>query len=157
MFGLTGWKVGFMCAAPELTYGLSRAHQFLTFTTPPNLQTAVAWGLENAEDWFRDMPRGLERSRDRLSEGLKREGFAVLPAQGTYFLNLDLPASGIDETDRDFCLRAVKAAGVAAIPVSALYEEDPVTHIVRLCFSKRDETLDAGIERLARARDGTPP
>jgi N-succinyldiaminopimelate aminotransferase len=157
MFGLTGWKVGFLCAAPQLTHSLARAHQFLTFTTPPNLQTAVAWGLDNADDWFATMPRGLERSRDRLSEGLKREGFAVLPAQGTYFLNLDLPASGIDETDRDFCLRAVKAAGVAAIPVSALYEEDPVTHIVRLCFSKRDETLDAGIERLARARDGTPP
>jgi aspartate/methionine/tyrosine aminotransferase len=133
-----------------LTHSLARAHQFLTFTTPPNLQAAVAWGLENAEDWFTAMPRGLERSRDRLSEGLRREGFAVLPAQGTYFLTLDLAASGIDSGDREFCLRAVKEAGVAAIPVSALYEQDPVTHIVRLCFSKRDETLDAGIERLAR-------
>jgi N-succinyldiaminopimelate aminotransferase len=156
MFGLTGWKVGFLCAAPELTHSLSRAHQFLTFTTAPNLQVAVAWGLENAEDWFSTMPRSLERSRDRLGEGLKREGFAVLPTQGAYFLNLDLRASGIDEPDRDFCLRAVREAGVAAIPVSALYEADPVTHVVRLCFSKRDETLDAGIERLARARQGAP-
>jgi aspartate/methionine/tyrosine aminotransferase len=138
MFGLTGWKVGFLCAAPALTHSLSRAHQFLTFTTPPNLQAAVAWGLENAEDWFASMPRGLELSRDRLSEGLRREGFSVLASQGTYFLNLDLRASGIDEPDRDFCLRAVRQAGVAA------------------CFSKRDETLDAGIERLARARDGAP-
>ncbi len=153
MFGLTGWKVGFLCAAQELTHSLSRAHQFLTFTTPPNLQSAVAWGLENAGDWFSTMPRGLERSRDRLSEGLRREGFSVLSSQGTYFLNLDLAASGIEAPDRDFCLRAVKEAGVAAIPVSALYEEDPVTNIVRLCFSKRDETLDAGIERLARARE----
>ena len=153
MFGLTGWKVGFMCAAPELTYSLSRAHQFLTFTTPPNLQTAVAWGLDNADDWFRQMPRDLERSRDRLSEGLKREGFAVLASQGTYFLNIDLAASGVAEPDRDFCLRAVKEAGVAAIPVSAFYEEDPVTGIVRLCFSKRDETLDAGIAGLAKARE----
>jgi N-succinyldiaminopimelate aminotransferase len=153
MFGLTGWKVGFLCAAPELSYSLARAHQFLTFTTPPNLQAAVAWGLDNSEDWFRTMPRGLERSRDRLSDGLKREGFAVLPAQGTYFLNIDLTASGVTEPDRDFCLRAVKEAGVAAIPVSALYEEDIVRNIVRLCFSKRDETLDAGIERLAKARE----
>lgn len=153
MFGLTGWKVGFLCAAPELTYSLARAHQFLTFTTPPNLQTAVAWGLDNSDDWFRRMPRDLERSRDRLSEGLKREGFAVLPTQGTYFLNVDLAASGVPAGDREFCLRAVKEAGVAAIPVSALYEEDPVSHIVRLCFSKRDETLDGGIERLAKARD----
>jgi aspartate/methionine/tyrosine aminotransferase len=152
MFGLTGWKVGFLCAAPELTHSLARAHQFLTFTTPPNLQSAVAWGLENSPDWFRDMPRGLERSRDRLAAGLKREGFAVLNSEGTYFLNIDLPASGIHEGDRDFCLRAVKEAGVAAIPVSAFYEADPVTSIARLCFSKRDATLDAGIERLAKAR-----
>ncbi len=153
MFGLTGWKVGFLCAAPALTHTLARAHQFLTFTTPPNLQAAVAWGLENSGDWFSTMPRGLERSRDRLSDGLRREGFAVLTSQGTYFLNIDLTASGIHEADRDFALRAVKEAGVASIPVSALYEEDPVTSILRLCFSKRDGTLDAGVERLARARD----
>ena len=153
MFGLTGWKVGFLCAAPELTRTLARTHQFLTFTTPPNLQAAVAWGLENSAGWFADMPRDLERSRERLTDGLRREGFAVLPSQGTYFLNLDLPASGIDEPDRAFALRAVREAGVASIPVSALYEEAPVTTILRLCFSKRDATLDAGIERLARARD----
>lgn len=63
MFGLTGWKVGFLCAAPALTHSLARAHQFLTFTTPPNLQAAVAWGLGNSDAWFRDMPRTLERAR----------------------------------------------------------------------------------------------
>ncbi|HVI32201.1 aminotransferase [Phenylobacterium sp.] len=153
MFGLTGWKVGFLCAAPELTRTLARTHQFLTFTTPPNLQAAVAWGLENSAGWFADMPRDLARARDRLTEGLRREGFAVLPSQGTYFLNVDLPASGIDEPDRAFAVRAVREAGVASIPVSALYEEAPVTTILRLCFSKRDATLDAGVERLARARE----
>ena len=153
MFGLTGWKVGFLMAAPALTHGLSRAHQFLTFTTPPNLQGAVAYGLDNPGQWFSAMPRDLQRSRDRLAAGLTREGFVVLPSSGTYFLNVDLPASGVTEPDRAFCLRAVKAAGVAAIPVSALYEEEPVTTIMRLCFAKRDETLDAGIERLARARE----
>jgi N-succinyldiaminopimelate aminotransferase len=153
MFGLTGWKVGFLCAAPELTHALARTHQFLTFTTPPNLQAAVAWGLENPGDWFRDMPRGLEASRDRLTDGLRREGFAVLPSGGTYFLNIDLPASGITEPDRAFCLRSVKGAGVAAIPVSAFYEADPVTSIVRLCFSKADATLDEGVARLAKARE----
>ena len=153
MFGLTGWKVGFLCAAPQLTHSLARAHQFLTFTTPPNLQAAVAWGLENSEAWFRDMPRDLERSRDRLVDGLKREGFAVLPCQGTYFINIDLPASGVAEPDRDFALRAVREAGVAAIPVSAFYEQAPVTTVLRLCFPKADATLDAGIERLAKARE----
>ncbi|WP_332774028.1 aminotransferase [Phenylobacterium sp.] len=153
MFGLTGWKVGFLCAAPALTHALARAHQFLTFTTPPNLQAAVAWGLDNSADWFARMPLDLARSRDRLAEGLAREGFVSLPTQGTYFLNVDLPASGVAEPDRTFCLRAVKEAGVAAIPVSALYEQDPVTTILRLCLAKADATLDAGVERLARARD----
>ena len=153
MFGLTGWKVGFLCAAPELTRTLARAHQFLTFTTPPNLQAAVAYGLETGAAWFAAMPRALERSRDRLAETLRREGFAVLPSQGTYFLNLDLPASGVDEPDRAFALRAVKQAGVASIPVSALYEDEPVTTILRLCFAKGDEVLDEAVARLAKARE----
>ncbi|HEY0647736.1 aminotransferase class I/II-fold pyridoxal phosphate-dependent enzyme, partial [Phenylobacterium sp.] len=153
MFGLTGWKVGFLCAAPALTHTLARTHQFLTFTTAPNLQAAVAWGLGHSDAWFRDMPRDLERSRDRLTDGLRREGFAVLPSEGTYFLNVDLAGSGVTEGDRDFCLRAVKDAGVAAIPVSAFYEADPVTRIVRLCFSKADATLDEGVKRLAKARE----
>jgi N-succinyldiaminopimelate aminotransferase len=153
MFALTGWKVGFLVAAPALTNVLAKAHQFLTFTTAPNLQSAVAWGLANSDDWFAAMPRDLARSRDRLGDGLRREGFSVLESQGTYFLNIDLPGSGVLEDDMAFCLRAVKEAGVAAIPVSAFYEQAPVTTIARLCFAKRDATLDEGIARLAKARD----
>jgi len=156
MFGLTGWKVGFVCAAPALTAVIAKAHQFLTFTTPPNLQAAVAWGLANSEDWFTSMPADLARSRDRLSEGLTREGFHVLQGQGTYFLNIDLPASGITEDDRTFCFRAVREHGVASIPVSTFYEQAPVTTVARLCFSKLDATLDEGIRRLARARESAP-
>ena len=153
MFALTGWKVGFICAAPALTGVISKAHQFLTFTTPPNLQAAVAWGLENSDAWFAAMPGALAASRDRFTEALRSEGFAVLPSQGTYFLNVDLAASGVAEDDMSFCLRAVKEAGVAAIPISAFYEETPVTHLIRLCFSKRDATLDEGARRLAKARE----
>jgi len=153
MFALTGWKVGFICAAPPLTAVIAKAHQFLTFTTPPNLQAAVAWGLANSDEWFAAMPGELQASRDRLTEALRREGFAVLPSQGTYFLNVDLAASGIAEDDRAFCIRAVKDAGVAAIPISAFYEEAPVTHLIRLCFPKRDATLDEGANRLAKARE----
>ncbi len=153
MFALTGWKIGFLCAAPPLTSLLAKAHQFLTFTTAPNLQAAVAWGLENSADWLAAMPVELAASRDRLTEGLLREGFAVLPSAGTYFLTIDLPGSGVFEGDLDFCYRCVREAGVAGIPVSAFYEQSPVTSIVRLCFSKRDEVLDEGVRRLAKARD----
>ncbi len=152
MFALTGWKVGVLCATPPLMKALAGAHQFLTFTTPPNLQAAVAWGLDNSPEWFERMPLDLQRSRDRLAGGLEAVGFKVLPAAGTYFLNVDLAASGIEEPDAEFCLRAVQDYGIAAIPISAFYETDAPTHLIRLCFAKRDETIDAGIDRLDRVR-----
>jgi len=153
MFGLTGWKVGFVCAAAPIARHLAKAHQFLTFTTPPNLQVAVAFGLETLGDWLKEMPAGLAASQARLADALSRKGFAVLPSQGTYFLNVDLAASGVAMNDRDFALMAVREVGVASIPVSALYETEPVDTILRLCFAKADATLDEGARRLARARD----
>ena len=152
IFSLTGWKVGFVCAAPPLVSVIAKAHQFLTFTTPPSLQAAVAYGLGKADPYFDEMRAHYAGQRDRLARGLEQEGFAVIPSQGTYFLNIDLGASGLNIDDESFCRRAVAEAGVAAIPVSAFYEQDPVRSVVRLCFAKRDETLDAGIERLSRAR-----
>jgi len=152
MFSLTGWKVGFICAAEPLMSVIAKAHQFLTFTTAPNLQLGVAYGLGKDDGYFEEMRATYARSRDRLSSGLRQEGFAVIPSEGTYFLNIDLAASGLNIDDESFCKRAVVEAGVAAIPVSAFYESDPVRNVVRLCFAKKDSTIDAGIERLAKAR-----
>jgi N-succinyldiaminopimelate aminotransferase len=150
IFSLTGWKVGLVVAAPDLLRVVSKAHQFLTFTTPPNLQAAVAYGLMKSHSYFSDMRAGFQRSRDRLTRGLQALGFDVIPSQGTYFLNIDIAPLG-EADDFDFCKRLVVEHGVAAIPVSAFYAEDPVRNVVRLCFSKNDQTLDAGLERLARA------
>ncbi len=148
IFSLTGWKVGFSCAAPALMRVLSKAHQFLTFTTPPNLQTAVAYGLAKDEGFFTALRAGLERSRDRFSTGLEALGFSVLPSAGTYFVNIDIaPLGEID--DAAFCQRLVREQGVAAIPVSAFYAENPVKTVVRFCFAKRDDVLDGALERLA--------
>ena len=149
IFSLTGWKVGFVCAAPALLRVLARAHQFITFTTPPNLQSAVAYGLMKDDDYFVQMRSGLQRSRDRFATGLAALGFNVLPSQATYFLNVDL---GPDrEDDVSFCERLVTHFGVAAIPVSAFYAQSPVRNLVRFCFAKSDATLDAALARLAKA------
>ncbi|PIB90649.1 aminotransferase [Caulobacter sp. FWC2] len=152
LFGMTGWKVGFLMAAPAMTRPLAAAHQFLTFTTPPNLQAGVAWGLDNHRAWFDQMPAEMQRSRDRLTDGLRAAGYVVLESQGTYFLNVDLTASGIPVDDVTFCERTVVEFGVAAIPVSAFFAEDPVRNVVRLCFAKAVGTLDAAVERLSAAR-----
>lgn len=149
IFCLTGWKVGFVCAAPELMRGLSKAHQFITFTTPPNLQAAVAYGLGKHDDYFNGMRADMQRSRDRFASGLKRIGFDPLESAGTYFINVDLAPLGINERDTEFCKRLVTDHKVAAIPVSAFYAEDPVTSVVRFCFAKHDSTLDGALERLA--------
>ncbi|MDB5667435.1 MAG: aminotransferase [Alphaproteobacteria bacterium] len=151
IFALTGWKVGWMCAAPALARVLARAHQFLTFTTPPNLQWAVAQGLAHETAWIEESRAGFERSRDRLAAGLARIGLATQPSAATWFLSLDLAASGIASSDEAFCDWMVEQAGVAAIPVSAFYPENPVTHLVRFCFAKQDSTLDEALARLERA------
>ena len=152
IFSLTGWKVGWMCAAPPIVTLLARAHQFLAFTTPPNLQWAVAKGLAKPVEWFDAMRADYQASRDRLVTGLRAAGFVLLPSQATWFVSVDLPASGIAMDDREFCERIVRDAGVAAIPISAFYPDEPVTHLVRLCFSKADAVLDEAVARLADFR-----
>jgi N-succinyldiaminopimelate aminotransferase len=148
IFNLTGWKVGFVCAAPAMMKVLAKAHQFLTFTTPPNLQAAVAYGLAKDDGYFECLRRDLARSRDRFTAGLRSLGFDVIPSQGTYFLNIDIAPLG-DTDDAAFCHRLVVDHGVAAIPVSAFYANGAVRNVVRFCFAKRDATLDSALERLA--------
>lgn len=150
IFSLTGWKVGFVCAAPHIMKVLAKSHQFLTFTTPPNLQVAVAYGLGKEDSYFEGMRRDFARSRDRFVAGLETLGFQVIPSQGTYFVNIDIAPLG-ETDDVAFCRRLVMDHGVAAIPVSAFYAQGAVKNVVRFCFAKRDETLDAGLERLAGA------
>ena len=151
IFSLTGWKVGLVCAAPELVRVLAKTHQFLTFTTPPALQAAVAYGLGKDDAYFSQMRATFERSRDRLAQGLGQLGYRTTPSQGTYFINIDIAEQGLRD-DVVFCERMAREAGVAAIPVSAFYAQAHVRTIVRFCFAKSDATLDAALERLAAWR-----
>ena len=152
MFGMTGWKIGFVCGDPALVDPVAKAHQFLTFATPPNLQAAVAAGLAWPEEAFARMRAGLQRSRDRLATGLTDQGFVLTPSEGTYFLGLDLAASGVTLSDRAFSLETVVAFGVASIPLSAFVSGDAPGSVARLCFAKSDAVLDEAAERLGRAR-----
>ena len=153
IFSLTGWKVGWMAAAPELAAVAARAHQFLTFSTAPNLQAAVAYGLNEGDAWIAPMKQRFARARDRMTEGLRSAGFHVLDAASTYFLSVDLPRSGIDMDDESFATAAVERAGIAVVPLSAFAEQDPPRELVRLCFGKQDETIDAGVAAMVKARE----
>ncbi|WP_394659072.1 aminotransferase [uncultured Novosphingobium sp.] len=152
LFGMTGWKIGWMVASGAIAQALGRAHQFLTFTSAVPLQWAVAEGL-GMDDVLNGQHEGWAMSRARLRQGLEQAGFTVLPNAATWFLCVDLAASGVAVTDAAFSDRAVREAGVATIPISALYEEKRgPSHLLRLCFTKPDDALDDAVERLARFR-----
>jgi aspartate/methionine/tyrosine aminotransferase len=147
-FSLTGWKVGMICGPAALLSPVAKAHQFLTFTTPPNLQAAVAYGLAREDAFFDGLGRELQRRRDRLGDGLRALGVTVLPSAGAYFLNIDIRSVGFEGGDVAFCRELVERAGVATIPLSAFYETEPVTHLARLCFAKQDAVIDRALDRL---------
>ena len=152
IFGMTGWKVGWLIAAPEVASVMARAHQFITFTTPPALQYAVAEGLA-MPGLIAERLTAWADTRDGLNTALKAAGFAVLPNAATWFTCIDLPGSGIPLNDADFAERAVMEARVASIPVSALCEDKPVTTVLRLCHCKPEAMLLQAVERLAHLRD----
>jgi aspartate/methionine/tyrosine aminotransferase len=146
-FSVTGWKVGYVVGDAELLKPVIKAHQFLTFTTPPALQRAVAKGLGAGDDYYRALTADLERRRDFLAGGLRRVGFDLLPCEGSYFLTADIRPLGFSD-DAEFCRKLTVEAGVAAVPVSAFYETDPPRHHARFCFAKLDETLEEAVRRL---------
>ena len=149
-FSLTGWKVGYVSGPPALIATVAKAHQNFTFTTPPNLQRAVAAGLAKDDAYFAALAGNLAAKCARLSAGLERIGLRTLPAQGGYFVNADFSTLGFDGDDVAFCRHITEHAGVAAIPVSAFYEGDAPRHWVRFAFCKQDSVLDEACARLAR-------
>ncbi len=149
-FSLTGWKVGYVTAAPNLLNPITKAHQFTTFTTPPNLQRAVAFGLGKEDDYYASLAGDLQAKRDRFAAALANLGFGVAPCQGTYFITADVSPLRINEDDVDLCKRMTVEAGVTAVPVSVFYQSDAPRHFIRFCFSKKDEILDGAIERMSR-------
>jgi aspartate/methionine/tyrosine aminotransferase len=149
-FSVTGWKVGYITAPAAMLRPITKAHQLVTFTTPPNLQHAVALGLAQDDAYFAGLGATLARSRDRLASGLQRLGVPLLPGDGTYFLVADMTRWLRDgEDDAAFCRRLVVDAGVVLIPLSAFYDREPPRGLVRFCFCKLDATIDTALEKLA--------
>lgn len=150
-FSLTGWKVGYVTASPGLMKSIARTHQFMTFTTPPNLQWGAATGLRLDDGYFSTLASDMQGKRDFLAGALAEIGFEVLPAHGTYFVTTDFRPLGFNGTDEDFCRHITVEAGVTAVPVSAFYDSADAAprHLARFCFCKHDSTLEQAIKRLS--------
>ncbi|KAL0036368.1 hypothetical protein WJX77_004690 [Trebouxia sp. C0004] len=153
-FSFTAWKIGWVTGPSSLINAIAKAHQFLVFTVPSNLQQAVAYGLDNESSFFTTLGHSLEQKRTYLAQRLKKIGFNVLPAQGSYFLMADfrpLLPEGSNEDDVGFCNRITVEAGVTALPVSAFYvSPDPPRYLVRFCFCKADEKLHKACDLLEK-------
>ncbi|MDP6175903.1 MAG: aminotransferase, partial [Rhodospirillales bacterium] len=149
-FSLTGWKVGYVTAAPGLLAPIAKAHQFIAFSTTPNLQVAVAYGLRKENQYFNDLSGDLQTKRDMFGEGLGMLGFDVLDCAGTYFITTDFRPLGFNGDDVEFCRHITTEAGVAAVPVSAFYQGGEVRHFARFSFCKEEATLNEALARLGR-------
>jgi len=152
-FSLTGWKIGWAAAAPELTAAVRAAHQFITFATATPLQHGAAVALAEAgPGYYGTLLSEYRARRDFLVRELSRIGFAVRPPAGAYFVAADFRAFS-DADDRAFVRRLIEEVGVAAIPPSVFYA-DPERRRpwVRFAFCKKMETLEAAVDRLQRLR-----
>jgi N-succinyldiaminopimelate aminotransferase len=152
-FSVTGWKIGWSCAPPELTRPLQAAHQFITFCNGTPFQYAVAEALAAADGYYQELRDGYRARRDRLCAGLEAAGFGVRRPAGTYFVMADIRPLGFDD-DVDFCRALPERAGVAAIPPSSFYRHRELgRHLVRFAFCKTDAVLDEAIRRLGRLKE----
>jgi len=151
-FSVTSWKVGYVVAAPALLAPIAKAHQFLTFTTPTCLQTAVAFGLGQDPAILEQLGTDMAARRDRLADGLRAIGFPVMDCAGTYFLTTDIRGVGFTGSDEEFCHHITVEAGVTAVPFSAFYQDRAAAprHYARFCFAKQDSALDEAVARLRR-------
>jgi aspartate/methionine/tyrosine aminotransferase len=147
IFSLTGWKVGWVSAPRELAALAFRAHQFITFTTPPALQLGVAHGLTHEMGFPLQLTQRLQGNRDALAAGLTRLGFDVQPCEGTYFLTVGI-SQLTNEKDLAFCERLVREAGVALIPLSAFFKSGTPDTFVRFAFCKQRSVIDEALARL---------
>ncbi len=149
-FSLTGWKIGYINGPPDLIAITAKAHQFLTFTTPPALQLAIAGGLGMNDSYFNGLAGDLESKRDFLSATLEEIGLEVLPCHGTYFLTVDIKSLGFNGDDLAFCEDITRNAKVAAVPNSAFYHpaSTPPRTLVRFCFCKEQDVLEEAASRL---------
>ena len=145
-YHVTGWKVGYVAAPAALTLEFRKVHQFNVFTVNTPVQYGLATYMADPKPYL-ELPAFYQHKRDLFRKGLERTKFKLLPCEGTYFQSVDISdVSELGETE--FCKWLTSEIGVAAIPLSAFYGNGFDQRVVRFCFAKKDETLNAALQRL---------
>ena len=146
-YHVTGWKVGFVAAPAELMAEFRKVHQFNVFTVNTPVQYGLASYMAN-EKAYLELPAFYQRKRDLFRAGLAKTRFKLLPSEGSYFQCVDI-SDVTDLNEADFCKWLTTEIGVAAIPLSAFYGNGFDQSVVRFCFAKKDDTLNAALVRLS--------
>lgn len=146
VYNCTGWKLGYCVAPPALTKEFRKVHQFNCFTCNSPVQFALAEFLQQ-KDHYLNLGTFLQQKRDYLAELMQQTKFKALPSYGSYF-QLYSYSDITDESEMDFATRLTKEYGVATIPVSAFYKNGGDNKVLRFCFSKNENTLEAAANRL---------
>ncbi len=147
-YHVTGWKVGYVAAPAALTAEFRKVHQFNVFTVNTPMQYGLASYMLDERPYM-DLPAFYQRKRDLFRSGLAKTRFKLLPSEGSYFQCVDISKVS-DLNEADFCKWLTTEIGVAAIPLSAFYGDGLDQRVVRFCFAKKDETLNAALARLAK-------
>ena len=151
-YHVTGWKVGTVAAPASMTTEFRKVHQFNVFTVNTPVQFGLARYMSDPKPYL-NLPKFYQRKRDFFRQGLSATKFKLLPGEGTYFQCADISNLSVPEKDlgeAEFCKWLTREIGVAAIPMSAFYGNSFDQNVIRFCFAKKDSTLQAAIERLAK-------
>lgn len=151
-FHVTGWKVGTVAAPAALTTEFRKVHQFNVFTVNTPVQHGLAKYMGDPRPYL-DLPLFYQRKRDLFREGLSSTKFKMLPGEGTYFQCVDISELSVPEKnlgEAKFCQWLTTEVGVAAIPLSAFYGDGFDQNVIRFCFAKQDQTLQAALSRLSK-------
>jgi len=153
-YSITGWRLGYVAAAPEVIDTVKKVHDFLTVGAAAPLQEAAVTGLNFGDDYYKWLQDKYTHKRDLFLKGLDDIGISHTVPEGAYYILLDISEFGF-ESDLEFCELLAEKVGVGAVPGSSFFKE-PENRYIRFHFAKKDETLNAALERLNDIRKKMP-
>jgi aminotransferase len=154
-YSVTGWRVGWVVAPPEMTESIRKVHDFMTVNSPAPLQEAAAAAVSFGDEYYFQLAADYTRRRDRLLAILEETGFRCFRPAGAYYVMADISRFGFPN-DTEFVKHLIREIGVAAVPGSSFYRNSSSgAQQVRFTFCKKDETLDEAARRLRRLRPQT--